>query len=282
MRGIVSGAMLIALRDLDLAQHIDTYYGSSAAGINLAHFLQGRTWDALSMYYDYLPSGLFRSPIRSKFKPPLDMQYVRELFHDHFPLRQCEQSLHVQARVLLTNVDQVSTEVVDLSQPELDLVETVIAGAWLPILAGRPMSYNGSRYLDGGVLQAHPIYAAINDGHTHILALSPAADDAQSTHSHVTRWALRGTLNHWQANLGDRYLESRFLWDRDRLRLGRTESRMGLASVLRLTPSAGAHEVTRMTTDKGTLLEGARQGYRSILSEFGTGDHSVIFKAQFG
>ena len=60
MRGVVSGAMLIALRDLGLAHVFDRFYGTSSGSMNLAYFAAGHGWDALPVYYDYLVSGFVR------------------------------------------------------------------------------------------------------------------------------------------------------------------------------------------------------------------------------
>jgi hypothetical protein len=57
MRGVVSGAMLIAFRDLGLAHVFDRFYGTSSGSMNLAYFAADHGWDALSVYYDYLVSG---------------------------------------------------------------------------------------------------------------------------------------------------------------------------------------------------------------------------------
>src|SRR4051794_14747176 len=53
MRGVISGAMLIALRDIGAADAVDCYFGTSSGSINLSYFLTGAGWDALAVYYDY-------------------------------------------------------------------------------------------------------------------------------------------------------------------------------------------------------------------------------------
>ena len=74
MRGVVSGAMLIALRELGLADVFDRFYGTSSGSMNLAYFAAGGGWDALSVYYDHLVSGFL---LRRRFRlARLDMDYV--------------------------------------------------------------------------------------------------------------------------------------------------------------------------------------------------------------
>src|ERR1700729_2574496 len=68
MRGVVSGAMPIALRDLGLAGLFDRFYGTSSGSMNLAYFAADGGWDALSVYYDHLVSGFLR-PWRLPHQP---------------------------------------------------------------------------------------------------------------------------------------------------------------------------------------------------------------------
>ncbi len=56
MRGVVSGAMLMALRDLGLAHAFDAVYGSSAGAINAAYFLTGQV-EGLHIYTQELAKG---------------------------------------------------------------------------------------------------------------------------------------------------------------------------------------------------------------------------------
>ena len=269
MRGVVSGAMLIALRELGMDRIFDSFHGASAASINLTFFAQGASWDALSMYYDYLPKNLFRRFPRA-FSSPLDMNYLDGLFSGPFPIHQPRmRELGLNVRILVTNVDECTSEEIDISTTD-DPVAMMKAGAWLPVIAGRPMEHAGKRLLDGGVLVAHPLYAAEEHGATHILALSPAADAARTGHSRTLRTATAGILNHWQPGLGAAYLDSRRRWEIDKIALcAGAQGSLG-AKVQRLTPHQGAHKVTRLTTELGVLVEGARAGYASIRRRYGS------------
>ena len=78
MRGVVSGAMLIALRDLGLTPVFDRFYGTSSGSMNLAYFAAGGGWDALSVYYDHLVSGFFHP-----HRPPHRQHRGRRADHRH-------------------------------------------------------------------------------------------------------------------------------------------------------------------------------------------------------
>lgn len=280
MRGVVSGAMLIALRDIGISCVFDDFVGVSAAGINLAHWGQGRSWDALAMYYDYLPHHFFRSPRSEPYRPMLKMEYLDQLFSVHFPLDPAliREFTQRPAYTFAVNIDRQEIEVFDITDPKTDIVNALKASSWLPLLSGGPMKWNGSKYVDGGILAAHPIYTAIGRGATHILALSPAADVGDTVSAKRSRPLLAGLLDRWSRGLGRKYLASRVRWDSDRRLIdasGGTAPVDGV-EIARIVPAVGSHRVSRLTQDLGTLLAGARVGYSTILESFGKGTDSPL------
>jgi predicted patatin/cPLA2 family phospholipase len=268
MRGVVSGAILIALRDLGIDKVIDRFYGASAAALNLTQYAAGASWEALTVYYDYLPNGLIRKFPHNIRQPLLDMAFLDHVLRELFPLDPAAlKSSTLDVRIVLTDVDSCRSVVRSVREDSDDIVEVLKASAWLPILSGPPYRYNGTRFLDGGVLMAHPLYAALEEGCTHILAASPKP--YSSTHSTRSRLALKAVLNRWATGLGDAYIASRKRWDLDSAALNHGEGKIKGASVLKMIPSDNAHDITRLTTDKGLLLEGARAGYSMTLEFFG-------------
>lgn len=268
LRGVVSGAMLIALRDLGIDKVIDRFYGASAAALNLAQYAAGASWDALTVYYDYLPNGLIRKFPQNVRKPVLDMDFLDHVLKDLFPLDPAAlKSSPFDVKIVLTDMDSRQYVLRSIREDADEIVELLKASAWLPILSGPPYRYKGTRFLDGGVLLAHPLYAALDDGCTHVLAASPKP--GRSGHSTGSRLALRAVLNRWADGLGDAYMQSRSRWDADSAALELGEAKIAGASVVKMIPSVGAHSISRLTTDKGLLLEGARAGYSRALEFFG-------------
>jgi predicted patatin/cPLA2 family phospholipase len=272
MRGVVSASMMMALRDLGVDRVFDCFYGTSSGSINLAYFAGGGSWPEVAIYYDYLTDGFIRDIYRSPHKPPLNMAYV---FEDVMLYRRpinvpalLEGSYDV--RIVLTDIDKLHPEIISLKDvaPQLNLY--LQAGSWLPLLSGAPYRLNGHRYLDGGVLWPDPLYAALQEGCTHVLCFNTTPGDAASEHSKRARIGLRYVLNRWSGGLGDAYFASRQRWDRDKAKLpiGQSANLDG-ASVTRLAPPPGSHKVKRLTTDRGELLDGARAGYLTGLSSFG-------------
>jgi predicted patatin/cPLA2 family phospholipase len=270
MRGVVSGAMLIALRDLGLTGVFDRFYGTSSGSMNLAYFAAGGGWDALSVYYDHLVSGFL---LRRPFRPPrLDMAYVfDEVVRNRVPLDRAKAAASTfDIRIVLSDVETARPVIVPIRAVADRLEDYLKAGAWLPILAGAPHVLDGRRYLDGGLLWPDPLYAALDEQVTHVLMLNTAPDGTRNSTSPVTARILHRVLNQWRPGLGDAYLAGRGPWAADKAQIGssRNVSLRG-TQVFRLCPPPGAHRVERLSVVRGDLLDGARAGYLSIMNQFG-------------
>jgi predicted patatin/cPLA2 family phospholipase len=271
MRGVVSGAMLIALRDLGLAHVFDRFYGTSSGSMNLAYFAADHGWDALSVYYDYLVSGFLRRR-QLPHRPRLDMGYVfDEVMRNCIPLNgEKVASAPFDIRIVLSDVEDMKPVIVPVRSVPDRLSEYLMAGAWMPILAGPPRVLDGRRYLDGGLLWPDPLYAALDEKCTHILMLNTAPEDAPDSTSPFMAKVLHRVLNRWRTGLGDAYIDGRGSWATDKKELGNARN-IGLrgTQVFRLCPPAGSHRVERLTIIRGELLDGARAGYTTIMNEFG-------------
>jgi predicted patatin/cPLA2 family phospholipase len=276
MRGVVSGATLIALKDAGLTDHVDVFYGTSSGSINVTYFAAGGSWDALSVYYDHLPFGFVRRPTHRSAR--LDMTFLERVMRERVPLdtEQLHQS-DIDVRVVVTDVHSTEPRIVEM-RSDRDPVSTLLASSWLPLLAGPPPRLDDAHLLDGGLLWADPVYAALHDGCTHILAINTSAKPAGSEHSQRLRFVLRALLNRSAPGLGDAYAASRLRWDRDKAALidGAVVS-MGDASVTRFAPRTRSHEVERLTLQRDRLLEGARAGYALGLRIAGRAPSRLVF-----
>ncbi len=275
MRGIVSGGMLLALRDLGLIDAFDACYGTSSGSLNLAYLHGGSDWDALSVYYDHLTAGFLRRQRWNLSRPLLDMAYAfDQVIGSAVPIGWSRiAGLDRPINAVLTNVDRARSETHDMRAMGPLGVSYLKAASWLPVLAGPPPVLNGVRYLDGGVLCPDPVYAALDDGCSHVLLLNtfpqghwPAAPRSRAL--------LRPILNRWQAGLGEAYVWSRRRWDADRARARFDgDVAMGAGAVLRVAAPPGSHHVERLTMRRDLLLDGARVGYQTITDLFGRGTH---------
>ncbi len=273
MRGVVSGAMLIALRDLGFLGCVDRFYGTSASGLNLAYLAAGRGWDALSIYYDHLVEGFVRRR-PGPGRPLLDMARVAHVIRDEVPLQvEAVGASSLDVRLVLSDVERRAPVVVPVRGLGPRLPEHLIAAAWLPVLAGPPYVLEGRRTMDGGLLWPDPLYAAVDGGCSHVLALGSSTDQPEraTPATRITAALLTAALDEWAPGLGGAFRDGRARWDVDRTRLsGRREIRIGDTTVVRVQPVAGAHGARRLTRDRAVLLDAARAGYRTVCEAFGS------------
>jgi predicted patatin/cPLA2 family phospholipase len=283
MRGVVSGAMLLALRDLGLAGVFDRFYGTSSGSMNLAYFAAGSGWDALSVYYDHLASGFVR---RRPFRlPRLDMAYVfDEVMRNRVPLDRAKAAASpYDIRIVLSDVETIRPVIVPIRTVADRLEDYLKAGAWLPMLAGPPHVLDGHRYLDGGLLWPDPMYAALDERVTHILMLNTAPEGAGNSTSPLAARVLHQVLNRWRAGLGDAYWAGRGPWAADRAAIGRSVNvSFRGAQVFRLCPPPGSHRVERLSVARDDLLDGARAGYLTVLDQFGPPPAGAYFAVVTG
>jgi predicted patatin/cPLA2 family phospholipase len=279
MRGIVSGGMTLALRDLGLIDAFDAFYGTSSGSLNLAYLHGGSDWDALSVYYDHLTAGFVRQQRWNVARPLLDMAYAfDEVIASTVPIGWSTiATLDRPINAVLTNVDGVRSEIHDMrtmgSGGDASGVAYLKAASWLPVLAGPPPVVAGVRYLDGGVLCPDPVYAALDDGCTHVLLLN-SSPQGHWPAAPRSRPLLRPVLNRWQPGLGEAYVRSRLRWDADRARaIFGGDVAMGASAVLRVAAPAASHHVERLTMRRDLLLDGARVGYQTITDLFASGRH---------
>lgn len=280
MRGIVTGGMLLALRDLGLLPAFDAFYGTSSGSMNIAYTVGGADWDGLAVYYDHLTSGFVRRHQRWKLTQPLlDMDYAfDEVMTKTVPIGwEAVRASAAPAYAVLTDVDRVRSELMDMRALGDDTMQYLKAGAWMPWLAGRPPVVHGVRYIDGSLLCPDPVYAALNDGCTHVLLLN-SSPRGQWPAVPRSRPVLRTALNRWQRGLGDEYVGVRVQWDRDRRAavFGRDAVLAG-ASVRRIAASPADHRVSQLTHRRDTLFDGARAGYQTITDLFGDGGKRPFF-----
>jgi predicted patatin/cPLA2 family phospholipase len=280
MRGIVSAGMLIALDDLGYTSCIDKVFASSAGGINSAFFLQGERWHALSLYYSCLSTKKFIDIGRPwRGKAVVDLRYVLEhVLKVELPISlERMRASGIELHVAITDVEAACLRMVsDFSSSE-DLADALVAGSWLPMLAGSPFRFHGYRALDGCLLLEHPTRAAIEGGCTHVLVLStryPRSRVRLEPWRHVLRYYLR-LLNPSLADAFWQHVSSSMNFRPD-LAQGNADLSQGPA-VLTVGPAKEWASVSRLEQRLEPLLNAAKEGYES-LTEAVTGTRpSTVF-----
>ena len=269
MRGIVSGAMMTALKDRGLEHSFDAIYAISAGAINSAYFLGGYGWYGLTIYYDDLVNKEFfdlRRVLRRQ--PPLSLDYVTEIVMEK------TKPLDFAAVIASPIEFHIGTSSVETAEPRIftrftskHQLKTVLrATTCLPLVAGPPIALDGDRFLDGGVLLPHPFVIARDNGCTHILVMRTRADAAARTSPSVSQRFIAERLQLMHSGLGDRYLDTLRADGplRDQIK-HLSNNGVGPPFVLDVACPDGSHQVKRLTQDRAVLFEGIRAGYAAMI-----------------
>ncbi|MCE7007770.1 hypothetical protein LWC34_33855 [Kibdelosporangium philippinense] len=269
LRGIVSGAMLVALEELGYSDAFDEVYTSSSGAMNGTYFILRDTWVSLSIYYDDSTGREFVDFGRVlRGRAPMNLDYLFEdVFIGRKPLAYQKvitspQRLHI----MVTDVDAMKTVDVSEFHSPADLKETLRATAWLPLATKGTTPFRGRRAVDGSVLLRHPFRMAREDGCTHILSLSTRPMTAIHRQNSLTNRVVARYLNRLAPGLGSGYMEAlgQFIdEDKPYLAASRLHPEADPA-VLDVAPMPGTPEVKRHESNFGVLLQGARSAYRAL------------------
>ena len=267
MRGVVTGAMLIALKDLGLDQVFDRQYGTSAGAMNIALFGTGGSWEELALYYDDIAANVVKVPRPSR--PVMDMEYLAEVQRRYLTEHDVLAQHGLDLRFPVTDLGRRRSRLVVANEAGEDLAELLVAGCWLPYLAGKAPVVGGDRLCDGYVLEPSTTFVAALDGCTHVLALSPKGGGRSRVQT-AARLATAASLEGVATGLGRQYLKVR-RYQRAVVQAGVPPyaGRLLQSTVLWLAPQEESHRVEPMSRGEAALLRGARAGYAAVVDHDG-------------
>lgn len=288
MRGIVSGAMLLGLKEAGAIDCFDGFYGTSSGTINVAYICAGASWEALAVYSDHLITKEFISLRHAlRLKSPMSMDFLFDVVMDQrIPLDydglfKRIQSGDLRLGVAISDVNAAAPRLLTTFDSAAHLRRCLRGGATLPVIAGRPYDIGGGVLaLDGGALYPAPFYPAIEDGCTHVLAIGTRPWAPQ--HLGLSWWQhpLAFQLNRWRKGLGNVYKHLNLESYPERAALQQGDYSIKGTQVFHLRPAPESHDISRMTLDRPTLLTGAAESFRQAFSAI-TGhqpDDSVEFR----
>ncbi|MEW5298182.1 MAG: hypothetical protein WDW38_001088 [Sanguina aurantia] len=173
MRGIVSGAMLMAINNLNLRGTFDAVYGASAGAINATYFLTGQGY-GLDVYMEDLTGSEFLN--FSNFlngKPVMNLDYLIDNVITHRKPLDFEGVIKstLPLKIVASSLDTLQPVMLDNFSSRADLIDCLKASANVPELAGPPRIVRGQRLVDAAVFEPVPLQTALRDGCTHVLVL---------------------------------------------------------------------------------------------------------------
>jgi predicted patatin/cPLA2 family phospholipase len=282
MRGIVSAAMMTALADHNLLNSFDAFYAFSAGALNCAYFLSGLSWYALSVYYDTGVSPLFFDARRLlKHQSVMSIDYIIDIVMETLkPLDyQAVLASSIELHVAVTSISEIKPRIFTRFTSKEELKTIFKASACLPLAVRSPITYNGDSFLDGGVLLAHPVLTALEDGCTHILVIRTRATNISRAALWSGQHLMAQYLQHLRPGLGTAYLNTTKQYRQLQCSLKEANRcQEGPPFLLDVVSTDGSHQVTTFSQNQGVLFQGIRAGYRAMMEAIGGTSEQVYLR----
>ncbi|MGB9699308.1 MAG: patatin-like phospholipase family protein [Thermodesulfobacteriota bacterium] len=210
MRGVVSAGMVAGLESLGLKRVFDVVYGASAGAFNGAYFLAGQAALGTTIYYENLNSKNFINFWRLfQGKPVVNLAYVMEkVLGEEKPLHwESVLKSPIPLKIVVSSLKLLKPLLLSGFQNKEELFRALYATAKMPLLTGGPMEIEGDRFLDAGLFQGIPVWAALEDGCTHILILLTRPKGKRKKKTSIwDKYLFARLINRWRKGLGDCYL----------------------------------------------------------------------------
>ncbi|MCZ4499137.1 MAG: patatin [Marmoricola sp.] len=130
------------------------------------------------------------------------------------------------------------------------------ASICLPLLAGRPVSLGGRRWLDGGLAEPVPFRSALAGGATHLVVLRTRRHDQEpAAPSALERHLLAPYFRAFAPGVAELHATRHRAYPEDERYLGDSSS-----TVLQVRPPAGAHDVSRLSKDLDAIARAVQIG----------------------
>jgi predicted patatin/cPLA2 family phospholipase len=264
-RAAYSAGMAIALDELGLTECFDAVYGTSGGALNGAWLLagEGRKWLPLWASPEYAAQRVVDLKRLLWGRPVVDLElllehvYVNVFQMDFEAILASPVTLHPMATDVRTGA------AVDLHPTVRDrssLQAALRASASLPALAGRGVTIEGQRYVDGGLAEPVPFRTALVQGATHVLVLrTRRSDESAERPSAGQRLAMGAWFAAFAAGAGAAYRRRHLLHQEDETRLDSFGGK-----VLQVRPPLGSPDVSRLSGDLGLVARAIEIGRREL------------------
>jgi len=275
MRGTYSIAALAELERLGVRPLVHSMGGSSAGAMNAAYFTAGQAEPGVTIYTDFISNRRFINFLR---RPIIDIDFlVDDILKAavRLDVRRVLDS-EIQVRALVADVATgLGKEFIqhDVRDEEL-FFEVLRAGAALPLVFGREIPIGSTAYVDGGL--AETLYASW-------LADSPLTDviviltrpvnyvpPSPNAASRAITRALAAAVGHSPAvvealgSVDDTFARRLEVLRHPLTRDATSEGDPDLLRIWVVAPSDSKRLCSRLTTDRGLLLETAELAYQDV------------------
>jgi predicted patatin/cPLA2 family phospholipase len=270
LRGVISGAALVAMERLGFTEVFDEVYGESAGAINACYFLAAQAEFGSRIYFEDLPSLRFVNPFRPGRM--LDLDYAIDVVVAHRKALNVERVLQSRSKLFIavTNAKDASSKLIDVRKSRLPLLSLLKATGAIVPLYNKAIVLDGVAYVDGGISNPIPVLSAIQAGCTHILVLlTQPPEFAYRKLGRLQTAGARALLANWDARFVEKFFTERLTkYNQARgIAFGRIQtSQNPLIAVV--APASGDPSVSRMTLSSRRLKAALDRGIEKTLAVF--------------
>lgn len=211
MRGVISAGMLAGLEYLGLLRVFDVVYGASAGAFNGAYFLAGQAAFGTTIYYENLNTKKFINFWRLfKGQPVIDLEYVlKKILVEEKPLSwPAVIDSPIPLKIVVSSLKLFKSVILSGFKDKEELFTALYATAKMPLLTGGPLELKDDLFLDAGLFQGIPIWAALEDGCTHLLILlTRPKGNFRRKPTLWDRYCFAPLMNRWREGLRNCYLQ---------------------------------------------------------------------------
>jgi predicted patatin/cPLA2 family phospholipase len=251
--------MTAAIEQLGMLPLFDAVYGSSAGALNGAWLLCGRAESTIHAWWD---STIMRGTIDPRRalrrQPVVDTRFLVHTVYTEIMPMGFQEILHspIEFHPLATDADTgESTDLHERIHDQASLQAALRATTAMPFLTGEPIEIEGRRFVDAGVSESVPVWTALAQNATHIVALrTRRSDELITTPSRIERYVLSrwfarhapGALAPWQNRVAIRGEEEQLL--------------AAHPAVLQFRPPLGSGNIGHTERNETVLREAVRAG----------------------
>jgi len=270
MRGVISAGMVSALEELGLTGAFDAVYGSSAGAINAAYFLAGQARLGTTIYYEDINNRRFIDLFRAiRGRPIVDLGFLLDDVMVRRKPLDVARVLASPAPLTVLTTDVAGRRAIALkSFADRDsLIASLRASATMPVVAGPPVSVNGSRCLDASLTEPIPLPTAEADACTHALVLLTRSGGMRAQASAFDRYFVAPRLRRLSPELAASYLARAAPYAALVRSIDAGLGPAGRTQVVGLRVSD--LEISKLERRTHVLQDGARRGHDAVVRMFG-------------
>jgi predicted patatin/cPLA2 family phospholipase len=275
MRGIVSAGMVTAVEMLGLTSTVDYIVGTSAGALAGAFLLAGQPGMGTSLYYEELISRDWIDYTRVlRREPPIGLDWLIDDVMSGEKGLDWDQviSSPVPLYAVASALPDYNPAIIGPPTSVAGLRDTLRASARIPIMSGKPVEIDGTKYIDGSLSQGIPLTCAEKieaptgrTGFTHVFVLlTRPAGESRGRPKAIHKLAIFPVMNRLLPGLGNAFALRAERYRAELAHIEELKRSPDKAQILVAQLPAGTDSIKQLAQDPNTLFAGASAGAMAV------------------